>query len=150
MILNILENSIVNLPIYLISMYISEIYHNTNYKLLNEKKYILIKGFLIFLIFFKLSILPNTTSNYSAGILLGFFKKTHNYLMMGILIINKIIVFVFLLKFLFYERKLKINSETFDFNRKRLLQYKVSLTLSFFLVIAFIVIFNKIDWMFII
>jgi hypothetical protein len=146
-ILNMIENSVINLPIYLISVYLEEIYHNSNYKLLDEKKYLPIKCFLVFLILFK-ACLPYTTNSYSAAILTDFFMRTHNYLMLGVMLTSKALILVFLLKFFFYKKNSKVENKKFEFRRGRLDQLRLSIIFSFLTIIAFIVVFAKLNWMF--
>jgi hypothetical protein len=147
MVLNILENCIINYPIYLISVYLGEVHHSTNYRLLDEKEYFLLKMFLIFLILFKICI-PGTMSYYSARILTNFFGLSRNYLMLFVIYVNKIIAAAFLVKFFFFKGRKKFIVQTFEFKRGRLYQYKVSLVLSFLVIVIFMMVFwsPAMDW----
>jgi hypothetical protein len=149
MVLNTLENAIINFPIYLISVYLGEVYHRTNYKLLDKKKYITMKLFLIFLILYKIYI-PNTSNSYSSATLVNFFSENHNYLMLGVIFTNKVLVCAFLLKFFFSKKGFELAVEEFEIKRGRIRQYKISLILSFFLVVVFMIIMKKFGWMFLI
>jgi hypothetical protein len=107
----------------------------------------LLKIFFIFLILFKIYI-PGTMSYYSAKILTDFFGSSKNYLMLFAIYINKIIVGAFLVKFCLFKDKKKFIAQTFEFKRGRLYQYKVSMVLSFLVIMIFMLIFwnSSMDW----